>query len=272
MKKKQTTRQPEPAANTGPNEALTTTAKEQKMFVITQNGDVFGATEDTAKEISGEHPDSFIVSSEADLEDVPTPVLLQVYNQANPKSKIKKFADRETAVKKAFEAISGEVASEEEGEPVAEKPKKRAKKEPKERSNSLAGKRIIPTALGLESRRQGESRRTRSFNIIEKNPGLTYEEYLEKGGNKQDLSILVTRRRHATLVGMDENLPEAPPEVDDPKGIAQRTALRAAEAEKRAAEKKAKAEAAAKVKAEASEAEATLKPASDKPKAKAKKG
>jgi len=275
MKKNQKTRQQNSAATIGPNEALTTTAKEQNMFVITQNGDVIGATEDTAKEISGEHPDSFIVSSEADLEEVPTPVLLSVYNQANPEGKIKKFADRETAVKKAFEAISGEGASEEEAEVKADPKPKKAKKEPKpkkERStNSLIGKRIIPTALGLESRRQGESRRTRSFGIIESNPGLTYEQYIAKGGHPQDLSILVTRRRHATLVGMDEKLPEEPPQVDDPKGIAQRAAVRVAEAEKRAAEKAAEKKAKAVAAEAAAKAEAAVKAeAEEEPKGKGK--
>jgi hypothetical protein len=217
-------------AITGASAPTHTTEKKMTTTIrILQSGNVL-----TGPEAEAEAPDSFSISSREDLENVPTPVLLKAFNGMTGKN-LKKFADRDTAVDKSWEAITGQsppAATPEEAPPAPKEDKPSNKGGKPGKPSGFIGKRIIPTQLGIGAIRSDASRRTRSFGVIRENPGLTFEQYVERGGSPADLSILVNRRKHAMILDEGQDIPTEFPKVADPKGVAERRAARAAEREK----------------------------------------
>lgn len=128
-----------------------------------------------------------------DMDKVPTATLVALYNTVRPEKPIKKFADRATANKRLFpdalELLAGKII---EGgtNTVATKTKRAAAKQPAQkketagRASTYAGK-VITKLVDENPRREGTAG-FQSFALIKN--GMTYEQYVSKGGRRQDLA------------------------------------------------------------------------------------
>lgn len=122
--------------------------------------------------------------------------MVQLYNQYNPDNKVVKFTDRPTAVKRimSLAEAKADFVQPEKTQPELKKVEpvsntieklKSEKTEKAARSSSLSGKKL--TAATKENPRREGTHGHKSMEIILKNPGLTYEKFIELGGRANDL-------------------------------------------------------------------------------------
>lgn len=175
------------------------------QYLIDKEGKVAHYTAaKAAKQAQESAPGSVLVRSEEDLAEVPTPMLLQIYNGLNPENQLAKFKSRAAGVKSVFELLPQAA-----GLP-AKKVKATAKgttseesaapKERKPRGDGFAGKMITATEDGKNAKRRADTRRSQSFEIISSSKGgkISYEAFIDKGGHADDLKIMVNMG-HATV-------------------------------------------------------------------------
>jgi hypothetical protein len=120
-----------------------------------------------------------IVEKAEDLSDLrafPTGVLVNLYNQ-KAERKVTKFRDRATAERKVFQMLSEQVADSVEQEPTQEVKSKRV---------SFKGKTI--EACQENPRRAGTAAFKSMQILMDANGPISYEDFLEAGGRRQDFS------------------------------------------------------------------------------------
>lgn len=133
----------------------------------------------------------FVVSAQKDLQNIPGPVLIAVYNDAAVKGQgktVAKFADKETAARRVwptldFLAKRGTVV---EGAPRAKREK--TAREPgtgqRGRTSQFAGK-VIKMIVTENPRREGTFG-YKSWEVMR--DGMTFEDYIAAGGRRKDLA------------------------------------------------------------------------------------
>lgn len=134
------------------------------------------------------------VKSAHDLLQVPGPVLVKMYNLANPKKPISRFADRKVAAERVFPLMDGIAEAGKSRAPRAAGTPRKAGEVP-ERWGKFAGKTIIP--LVTENPRRANTHGWRSMAVILKagKAGISYEAFLAAGGRRQDLAWDQTYKR-----------------------------------------------------------------------------
>lgn len=161
-----------------------------------------------------------LIENEKQLNEssISTGTLAALWNHHNPDTPVKRFADREEGAKQVFAifervAISAKKLSAHEGEKEVAKgatAKKGAAKAPakkgtgakgkgnpanlKVRKSKYTGMKLTASAEAKKAnpRKEG-SHGYRSMEIIRNNPGITYEEFIAKGGRGNDLEWDVTK-------------------------------------------------------------------------------
>lgn len=151
-----------------------------------------------AAELGGVEKGIYCIGSQKDLKDVPSALLIELYNIAasEPESHAKpitKFSDRAVAEKRVFPVIEylakpGQYPAEmggKEPKPKKERKVRAAGAEGKRgRVSQFEGKKIFKLVDG-NPRREG-TLGYKSYSLI--TSGMLYETYLEKGGRPKDLA------------------------------------------------------------------------------------
>jgi hypothetical protein len=164
----------------------------------------------------------------ADFETLPASELVAAYNDMAVQidvREVKKFSDKETAIKRVREMRIICINRNEEEEhkmtesakaatkvKVAKEPK--APKAPKAESTGVRGRKSEFSGLQLYASKETNTRKVGSFGhasmeIIFANPGISYEEFISKGGRGNDLKWDVEHGNAKAETLLSEILSEA---------------------------------------------------------------
>lgn len=151
----------------------------------------------TAAEAAVEQdPTLIVVENEQQMDRVPTPLLVKLYNKIRPEKPITKFSDRATANKRMWPALDALA-----DKPIDEAPsimatkkkaaKKATKKATKKTANGARRGRIskfsgktLTKLIDKNPRREGTAGH-KSWSVIRN--GMLYDDYIKAGGRRQDL-------------------------------------------------------------------------------------